>query len=157
MKSMNLLKDDNAVAVSLGFILMFAVSIIVFSTVVLSFYDLTENMKEEAMRESFRMLGSRLSIELTTVDIIMNTTESYGGTVNLLEYEFTAPASIAAEGYTINITNATNEVILESEYTRSVTPFNVSSEFNGRKLYSGAENYKFSYDAAGNTINIEEI
>ncbi|MBE0522613.1 MAG: hypothetical protein IBX39_10170 [Candidatus Methanoperedenaceae archaeon] len=157
MKQGNILKDENAVSISLGFILMFSITVIVFSIVVLSFYSLTQDMKKDAMLESYSMLGSRLSIKMTIFDTILNTANSYGGTVNSLEYEFTAPAVIAAEVYTINITNATNEVIVESDLARTVSPFNISSEFNGRKLYSGAENYKFTYDAAGNTINIGEI
>lgn len=157
MNQGNIFKDDNAVAISLGFILMFAISVIVFSTIVLSFYDLTEDMKGKAMQESFSMLGSRLSIKITTVDMILNVAESYGGTVNSLEYEFTAPASIAAESYTFNLTNTTNEVIVESDRAKTVTPFNISANIIGRKLYSGAENYKFTYNPAGNTINIEEI
>ena len=157
MNQGNIFKDDNAVAISLGFILMFAISVIVFSTIVLSFYDLTEDMKGKAMQESFSMLGSRLSIKITTVDTILYVADSYGGTVNSLEYEFTAPASIAAESYTFNLTNTTNEVIVESDRAKTVTPFNISANLIGRKLYSGAENYKFTYNPAGNTINIEEI
>lgn len=157
MKIANILKDDSAVAISIGFILMFGVTVVVFSTVVLSFYGLTEEMEEEAMQESYRMLGSRLSIKLTMVDTLINITESYGGTVNSFEYEFTAPASIAAESYTFNITNATNEVIIESDIAKTVTPFSISTNLNSRKLYSGAENYKFTYNTSNNIIDIEEI
>ena len=157
MKTANIIKDDNAVSISIGFILTFAITVIVFSAVVLSFYNLTGDMKGKAMQESYRMLGSKMSTELTIFDTLINTTGSYGGTVNSLEYEFTAPASIASESYSFNITDATNEVIVESDFARTVTPFNISTALNGRKFYSGAENYEFTYDTANSTINIKEI
>lgn len=153
----NLLGNDDAVAVSVGFILMFGITVLVFSTLTLSFYDLSRQSEKTAMRNTFEIMGQRIAIEMTTADSMVNYINSFGGTVNSIEYEFTLPASIATNTYSINFTNSTNDIALESDNgARVAIPFNISNNLSDIELYSGAEVYKFGYDKNYGNINIEE-
>lgn len=154
MNSKNLLKNDEAVSITLGFILMLTITVLVFLAVILSFYTLMQQSKNVAMRESFDIMGSGLATRITTVDSLVNMTGYYGGTVNALEYEFSLPATIANEGYSINITN--KQIIIESDTgARAWIPFNTSSSIMGKTIYSSAHDYKLTYSRTNNIINIE--
>jgi len=158
MKGMkDLLGNDDAVAVSVGFILMFGITVLVFTTLILSFYDLSRQSEKTATRNTFEIMGQRVAIEMTAADSMVSYINSFGGTVNSIEYEFTLPASIATNTYSINFTNSTNDIILESDNGARVTiPFNISNNLSDIELYSGAEIYKFGYDKNYGNINVEE-
>jgi len=88
MKIKKLLKNEDAVSISIGFILMFSITVLVFSGIILSFYSLSGQSREAAMRASFDILGSGFAARVTSMDTLVNITGSYGGTVNQLEYDF---------------------------------------------------------------------
>lgn len=154
MNSKNLLKNDEAVSITLGFILMLTITVLVFLAIILSFYTLMQQSKNVAMRESFDIMGSGLATRITTVDSLVNMTGYYGGTVNALEYEFSLPATIANEGYSINITN--KQIIIESDTgARAWIPINTSSSLRGQKIYSSAQDYKLTYNRTNNMIIVK--
>ncbi len=156
MNSKNLLKNDEAVSVTLGFILMLTITVLVFLAIILSFYTLMQQSKNVAMRESFDIMGSGLATRITTVDSLINMTGYYGGNVNSLEYEFSLPLTIANEGYSINITNSTKQIIIKSDTgAMAWIPFNTSSSIMGKTIYSSAHDYKLTYSRTNNIINIE--
>lgn len=153
----SIIKNEGAVSISIGFILMFAVTVIVFTGVMLSFYSLSRNTEKSAMEESFKILGSGLANKITTVDTLVNVSASFGATVESIEYEFRLPATIAGTTYSMNLTNTTYEIILEADNGALVgAPFSVSNNFTGRKFYGGAEDYIITYDKKDKTIYIDE-
>jgi len=157
MISKNIFKNDNAVSISIGFMLMFAITVVVFSALILSFYTLSQRTEKSAMQESFKIVGSGLAIRITTVDTLINTIDSYNGSVDMLEYEFSMPESIAGKSYTVNITSPSYNIIMEADNgARTVVPFNVSTNLTGIILYSGSENYKLYYNKTTNSIGIKE-
>ncbi len=157
MNSKNLLKNEEAVSITLGFILMLSITVIVFLAIILSFYTLMQQSKNVAMRESFDVMGSGLATRITIVDTLVNITNYYGGTVNNLEYEFSIPASIANEGYSITITNSTRQIIIESDIgARAWIPFNTSSSLWGKVIYSNPQDYMVTYNRTNNAIMIKE-
>ncbi len=155
MQPKNLIKNEEAVSISLGFIMMLSISVLVFSGVVLSFYTLSQRSEKAAMQGSFEIMGSGLAFRITTMDTLVNITNSYGGTVNALEYEFSIPATIANEGYSVNITNSTKQVIIQADNGAIAwVPFSTSSNVTQATINSGARDFKFIYNSTGNTINI---
>ena len=157
MTHKSIITNDEAVSISIGFILMFAVTVIVFIGVLLSFYSLSRNIEKSAMEESFRILGSGLANKISTVDTLVNVSFSFGATVQSIEYEFRLPATIAGKTYSMNLTNSTHEIILEADNGELVgSPFSVSNNFTERKFYGGAEDYIITYDKNNNKIYIDE-
>ncbi|MDD5614636.1 MAG: hypothetical protein PHH85_00375 [Candidatus Methanoperedens sp.] len=153
----SIIRNEEAVSISIGFILMFAVTVIVFTGVMISFYSLSRNIEKSAMEESFKILGSGLANKIATVDTLVNVSASFGATVESIEYEFRLPATIAGKTYSINLTNTTHEIILESDNGALVgSPFSVSNNFTERKFYGGAEDYIITYDKNGSKIYIDE-
>jgi len=157
MKSKNFSKNEDAVSISVGFMLMFSITVIVFSALIYTFFTVTQINEKTAMEGSFKIIGNELAAKITIVDIIVNTTNSYGGTVNSLEYEFSLPASVASNSYTMNITNSPFGIIFESDNgARTFSPFNISTNITTSKIYSGAEEYKILYNKSINRFYIQE-
>lgn len=153
--SKRILENEDAVSVSIGFILMFGITVLMFTAVILSFYTLSQNSEKSAMRESFRIVGSGVASKITTVDMLINMTRSYDGNINLLEYEFSIPDSMASKSYTVNITGSPQEIIIESENgARTVSPYILTTNISERILYSGGENYMIKYNVSGDNIEI---
>lgn len=153
----NILKNEEAVSISIGFMLMFAISVIVFVSLILSFYSVLQNTEKSVMQKNFGIMEVSLSEKINTVDIISNSIISLGGDSSSIEYDFSLPASIAGKTYTLNLTDSTFRIIMESDNgARTVSPFNITSNIEGIKIYSGAENYKLIYNKNNNSITIKE-
>lgn len=149
-----LLKNNDAVSVSVSFILMFAITVIVFTATVLTFYSISQNSERNAMQESFKLLGGGLAVRITGIDALVNTIRTGGGSVNMLEYELSMPDSIAGNSYTVNITD--DGIILEDETGSKFTvTLGISSNATG-KIYSGAGIYQLDFDKENNSIVIKE-
>jgi len=151
----NLLKNDDAVSISIGFILMFSITVLLFATIILVFYTFISLSEKTSMKESFEIQGNGLAIKIITIDTLVNISNSYGGTLNTLEYEFSIPATIAGKTYTMNLTD--KQIIIESDNgAKAWVPFNSSSRLADLVIGSGAQNYKLAYNRTYNEINIEE-
>jgi len=154
MKIKKLLENEDAVSITIGFILMFSITVLVFSGIVLSFYTLSEHSKETAMMASFDILGSGFAARITSMDTLVNLSRSYGGNVNQLEYDFSIPASIADESYGINITS--EKIFLDAENdAKAWIPFNSSYNIN-ENIYSNAQDYTLWYDNNNNIMKIKQ-
>ena len=157
MKSMNISGNDDAVSFSLGFIIMFSVSVIVFCALILSFNSILQSAEKSAIEETFKITGSGLAIKMTTIDIILNTTSVYGGTVNSLEYDFSLPASIANKNYELNVSGNPFEIIMTSDNeAKTVSPYNLSTNVTSITIFSGTENYRFKYNRSISSIYVDE-
>ncbi len=155
MNRRKLIQNEEAVSITLGFMLMFSVTVLVFSIIILSFYTLTVQSERVAMRESFDVLGSGLAIRITTFDTLINITNDMDGTVNTLEYDFSIPASIANEVYSVNITK--NKIIIDSEIEATAwIPFNTSTGIEEKTIYSNAMDYTITFNKTSNRIEIKE-
>jgi len=154
MNPKNLLKNEDAVSITVGFILILLITVLVFSATILSFHTLTLTSQQAAMRESFDILGSGFAARVTSMDTLVNLTTSNGGHVNQLEYDFSIPASIANEGYSINITR--EKVSLDAENgAESWIPFNSSYNIT-EQIYSNAQDYTLSYDSNNISMKIKQ-
>ncbi|CAG1002635.1 hypothetical protein METP3_03454 [Methanosarcinales archaeon] len=154
MSIKKLLKNEDAVSITIGFILMFSITVLVFSGIIISFYSLSGQSQETGMRVSFDILGSGFAARVTSIDTLVNITRSYGGTVNQLEYDFSIPASIAGESYSINVTR--EKIFLDAENdAKAWIPFNSLYNIND-KIYSNVQDYTLWYDDNNNTIKIKQ-
>ncbi|MFH1321294.1 MAG: hypothetical protein ABII90_11675, partial [Bacteroidota bacterium] len=157
MRPKSFLKNDDAVAISLGFILTFAITVIVFTALIISFYSLTQSTEKSAMRENFKIIGSGLAAKINSADMLVNFTNSNSGTVNMLEYEFSVPVSVAGKTYTMNITKSPYKIIFEADNgVRVVSVFNTSTNFTPVLLYSASEYFVIKYNGASNSLYITQ-
>lgn len=153
MEIKNFIRNEDAVSISIGFILTFSITVLVFITVILSYHSISQQSEKTANQESFKIMGSGLANKLTLFDMMVNSTISNGGSVNTLEYEFSIPPPITGQDYSINITN--NLIIIESDSGTQVSiPFNISSGIMATEIYSNAIIYKFAYNITDNKIRI---
>ncbi len=154
MNPKGFLKNEDAVSITVGFILILFITVIIFSAIVISFYTLTQDTQRAAMMESFDILGSAFASRVTSMDTLANITVSNGGTVNQLEYDFSIPATIANEGYGINITR--QRVYMDAENNaKAWIPFNSSYNIT-EQIYSSAQDYTLRYNTSKKSIIIEQ-
>lgn len=154
MNKKKLINNEEAVSITIGFILMFSITVLVFSGIILSFYTLSQRSGETAMRASFDILGSGFAVRVTSMDTLANLTISNGGTVNQLEYDFSIPASIANKGYSINITRKKISLDAEND-AKAWIPFNSSFDIT-EELYSNSQDYTLYYDNNNKLIKIKQ-
>jgi hypothetical protein len=154
MNPKNLVKNEDAVSITVGFILILSITVLVFSAIILSFYTLTLNSQQAAMRESFDILGSGFAARVASMDTLVNITKSNGGAVNQMEYDFSIPLSIAKKEYGINITRERIFVDAEND-AKSWIPFNSSYNIT-EQIYSNAQDYTLSYDNNTNSMKIKQ-
>src|SRR5659263_651964 len=77
MKIKKLLNNEDAVSITIGFILMFSITVLVFSGIVLSFFTLSEHSKQTAMKASFDILGSGFAARVTSMATLVNIKQSF--------------------------------------------------------------------------------
>lgn len=147
------IRNEDAVSISIGFILTFSITVMVFITVMLSYQEISQQSENTANIESFKIMGSGLANKLMLFDMLINSTRSNGGRVNTLDYEFSISPPITGKDYSINITN--NRIKIESDDEAKVLiPFNTSTEIIPTEIFSNVRIYKLSYNINDDKIKI---
>ena len=151
-----LLKDDNAVSVSVGSILIFSISVIAFIMLMNSFFSMMDQTERTVTREEFETYGNDLSLQLTNVDTIIAKTNSSGGSTKHLKYGFSIPDKVAGEYYSINFSNKSNEITLKSQNHIMVKiPYTLqSTDVESTTIYSSSTNHYFLYNSSKNLIEV---
>jgi len=91
MNSRNIIKNDEAVSISIGFMLMFAISVLVFVSLILSFYSVLQDTEKSVMQKNFGIMGVSLSEKINTIDILSNSIISLGEIAVQLNMNFLFP------------------------------------------------------------------
>ncbi|ADI73393.1 hypothetical protein Metev_0479 [Methanohalobium evestigatum Z-7303] len=148
------LKDDSAVSVSVGSILIFSISVLAFIMVMNSFFSMMDQTEETVTREEFETYGNDMALQLTNVDTIISNTGKSG--VNSLKYEFTIPDKVAGEYYSVNFSNKSNEITFESQNQVKVkVPYSVcNTQVETTTIYSSSTNHYFFYNSSKNLIEV---
>ncbi|WP_406655728.1 hypothetical protein V7O62_08025 [Methanolobus sp. ZRKC2] len=153
-----LAKDENAVSLSIGFILTFSITVLVLVIILTSFYSLMNQAEQTVMRDEFEIHGNDIAVKITTIDTMAGTAIRSGSSVGEIRYEISLPDKIAGKEYSIEFSNATNEMIFSSEErddTRVKIPFSTEdTTLLSTTLYSSKGEYRINYNPAANTIEI---
>ncbi|MBN2109794.1 MAG: hypothetical protein JW705_01720 [Methanosarcinaceae archaeon] len=153
-----LAKDDNAVSLSIGFILTFSITILVLVTILSSFYTLMDQAEQKVMRDEFEIHGNDIAVKITTIDTIAGAAMRSGSDIGELRYELSLPDKIAGKQYLIEFSNTTNDIIFSSEErdeTRVKIPYSTDgTTLLSTTLYSSTGEYQIIYNPDANTIEI---
>lgn len=151
-------EDENAVSLSIGFILTFSITVLVLVTILTSFYSLMNQAEQTVMRDEFEIHGSDLAVKITTIDTMAGTAIGSGSTVGEISYAVSLPEKIAGKQYTIELSNTTNDIILSSEErdeTRVKVPFSTDdTTVLSTTLYSSNGEFLIVYNPDTNTIEM---
>ncbi len=150
--------DENAVSLSIGFILTFSITVLVLVTILTSFYSLMNQAEQTVMRDEFEIHGSDLAVKITTIDTIAGTAINSGATVGEIRYDVSLPEKIAGKHYEIELSNTTNDIIISSEErdeTRVKVPFSTDdATVLSTTLYSSQGEFQIVYNPSTNTIEM---
>ena len=153
-----LANDENAVSISIGFILTFSITVLILVIILTSFYSLMDQAEQTVMRDEFEIHGSDLAVKITTIDTMAGTAMRSGADIGEIRYELSLPDKIAGKQYSIEFSNTTNEIIFSSEErdeTKVKIPFSTDdTTLLSTTIYSSTGEYQISYNPSANTIEI---
>ena len=150
--------DENAVSISVGFILTLSITVITMVVVISSFYTMMDRAEQTIMRDEFEIHGNDMALQISNIDTAVEITKSAGGEVGSFFFKLPLPDDIAGQQYSMEISNQTNEIIFEShgkDATRVKVPYQVHEiDVASVKLYSGSNEFALYYDPATNMVEV---
>ncbi len=154
-----LIHDERAVAMSVGFILTFTITIICMSVLIASFFTMLNRAEETAMRDEFEVHGSEIALQIANMDTMVHIMQISGGKIENIHYKLAMPDKIADKQYYIEISNQTSEIIFESEgryETRVKVPYvSLNTNVSSGIMYSSSDDLRLYYDEDLNIIRID--
>ena len=154
----DILNDDNAVSISIGFILTFSITVIAFLMIMQTFYGMLYQAEHTVLREEFEIHGNDIAVQLTNIDTIVNVTLSSGGDIGEIRYDVSLPDKIAGSYYSVEFSNDTNEIIFGSddrlETVAKIPYVTQTTTVSSTKIYSATGNHYLSYNPSTNLIEV---
>lgn len=155
---MRLLKDEAAVSISVGFILTFVISVVALVTVLTAFYTLMDRAEQTVMRSEFEIHGNDLSMQISSIDVLVAVMNNSGAYIEVLEYEFNLPDKIAGEHYSVSVLNSSREIMLQSRdkaETKVMIPYSTKNiVIIESTIFSEAGRHYMRYDPMHRTLEI---
>jgi len=155
-----LVNDENAVSVSVGYILTFAITALVIVLIMGSFFMLVEQTENRVSYDEYKVYANLISNQISEMDRFIYSIESQGGAVNSMEYEVKLPLTIAGNYYTVELCNSSEEIIFTSQTPTSTqfrTPYSINSntEIASGIIYVSHKNHYLIYDNETKMIILE--
>jgi hypothetical protein len=97
----DILNDENAVSISVGFILTFTITVIAFLMIMQTFYGMLYQAEHTVLREEFEIHGNDIAVQLTNIDTIVNVTLSSGGDIGEIRYDVSLMLLLVQEGTSV--------------------------------------------------------
>ncbi|QLC48773.1 hypothetical protein HWN40_00005 [Methanolobus zinderi] len=154
----SLTDDENAVSISIGFILTFSITVLVLVTILTSFYSLMDQAEQTVMRDEYEIHGNDIAVKITTIDTMAGNAIRSGSDIGEIRYSLSLPEKIAGQTYSIEFSNTTNDIVFASEdrdETRVKIPFSTEdTTVLPTTLYSSKSEYSIVYNPDARTIEI---
>ena len=154
----DILNDENAVSISIGFILTFSITVIAFLMIMQTFYGMLYQAEHTVLREEFEIHGNDIAVQLTNIDTIVNVSLSSGGSIGEIRYDISLPDKIAGSYYSVEFSNDTSEIIFGSddrlETTAKIPYVTQTTTVSSTKIYSAAGEHYLSYNPSTNLIEV---
>ncbi len=150
--------DENAVSISIGFILTFSITVLIMVTVLSSFYSLMDRSEQTVMHDEFEIHGNDIAVRIATIDTMVGTTANSGSDIDEIRYELSLPMKIAGKPYSVEFINSTKDIVFisdERENTRVKVPYYTeNTRVISTTLQSTQGGYTMTYEPETNTITI---
>ena len=154
----DILNDESAVSISVGFILTFSITVIAFLMIMQTFYGMLYQAEHTVLREEFEIHGNDIAVQLTNIDTIVNVTLSSGGDIGEIRYYVSLPDKIAGSYYSVEFSNLTSEIIFNSddrlETTAKIPYITQTTTVSSTKIYSAAGEHYLLYNPSTNLIEV---
>jgi len=154
----DILNDESAVSISVGFILTFSITVIAFLMIMQTFYGMLYQAEHTVLREEFEIHGNDIAVQLTNIDTIVNVTLSSGGSIGEIRYDVSLPDKIAGSYYSVEFSNQTSEIVFNSddrlETTAKIPYVTQTTNVLSTKIYSAAGEHYLLYNPSTNLIEV---
>jgi ABC-type multidrug transport system fused ATPase/permease subunit len=150
--------DENAVSISVGFILTFTISVLMIVMVLSSFYSLMNDAEQTVMHDEFEIHGNDIAVRIATIDTMVGAMTDSGASVEEIQYEFKMPSRIAGKPYSVELDNSSGDIVFISdkrERTQVKVPyFAENTVVSASTVESIKGNFVIAYDPETNIIII---
>ena len=156
----DIINDENAVSISIGFILTFSITVIAFLMIMQTFYGMLYQAEHTVLREEFEIHGNDIAVQLTNIDTIVNVTLSSGGSIGEIRYDVSLPDKIAGSYYSLEFINRSSgsEMIFGSddrlETIVKIPYVTQTTDVVSTTIYSAAGKHYLSYNSSTNLIEV---
>ncbi|WP_342303925.1 hypothetical protein [Methanolobus sp. ZRKC5] len=154
----NICSDENAVSVSIGFILTFSITVLMLVMVLSSFYSLMDQAEQTVMRDEFEIHGSDIAVRIASMDTMIGAAENSGSQIGEIRYELSLPSKIAGKTYSLEFVNSTKDIVLTSddrdETIVKVPYYADNAVVYSTTLYSQKNEYVMTYEPDKDAIII---
>ena len=154
----NFADDENAVSISVGFILTFTISVLMIVMVLNSFYSLMNDAEQTVMHDEFEIHGNDIAVRIATIDTMVGAMTDSGASVEEIQYEFYMPPRIAGKPYSVELDNSTADIVFISEKRErtqvKVPYFAENTVVSATTVESIKGNFVITYDPKTNIITI---
>ncbi|WP_407355029.1 hypothetical protein [Methanolobus sp. WCC5] len=158
MKLRKLKDDDDAVSISIGFILTFSITVLMLVTILSSFYTLMDQAEQKVMRDEFEIHGNDIAVRIATIDTMVGCADDSGSHIWEVRYELSLPQKIAGKPYSIKFDNSSADIVFvseERENTKIKVPYYADNTIViSTTLHSPKGEYLMTYSPATNSITI---
>ncbi len=103
--SNSFVEKDDAVSVVTGYILVLAVASILFTVTILANQAYISQAAGTTLNNGFSTLGSDLTLRLSNLDRLINSTSSMAGNLTNFSLSLSIPTTIGGETYTLDLTS----------------------------------------------------
>ncbi|MBS1263064.1 MAG: hypothetical protein MAG715_00232 [Methanonatronarchaeales archaeon] len=104
---MRLMGDDSAVSTTFSYVLMFAITTIIFTSVMWIYSESAEQARERAMRKELIAIGEEVAGAVADSQFV----DTSNGTV---EKRLDLPSTVGGEGYTVRFDEGSGQVVVTS-------------------------------------------
>ncbi len=150
--------DESGVAVSVGFILLVAVTAMSLVMILLSFNGLMQSSEDIVVREEFRSLGIGIGQRVERLDSLVGLVEGVHGNITILEWDFRVPPRVAGNTYVVNVTANSTEggITLVAGDIRVEMPLRVHNARRVKGVFSSMpQEHTLKYNRTSREIIIE--
>jgi hypothetical protein len=158
MKLRNLSNDENAVSITIGFILTFSITVLMLVTILSSFYSLMDQAEQTVMRDEFEIHGNDIAVRIANMDTMVGNAANSGSDVDEIRYELSLPDRIAGKPYSVEFDNSSKDIVFVSEERDNtivkVPYYAENTVFLSTTLYSQKGEFMMTYTPGTNAIEI---
>lgn len=153
-----ILKDDSAVSVSMGFILTFTITVLAMVMVMNTFFAMTDNTEHSVMAEQSEIYGNGIALQIMNIDTMANFSSKAGMSPGEIRRDLELPDKIAGQHYSVEFSNTTNEITFSSQKSGDVLTkvefVNLTTGVESTTIYSAAGEHYLLYNPTTNIIEV---
>jgi hypothetical protein len=159
-----ILQDENGTNIVLEYIFSLVIASILFTILLMSLQDLTNNTDRVVLKEEFDIISNDIANRITKFsnDVVNNKYDYASSSITSHEETFDLPELVRGKQYRVNVTYDDSKDLgtIKITYEANVNVYSIATFqspvfVNTTSFYSSEKDCKISYDSVNKKINVE--